>query len=487
MIPFLRTVQIYENLEFENSGKYLDMAKNELRNAVIQNVATLPASPSLGQIVSHSNKLKYYNGTAWITLEASSYYLSRGNHTGTQLADTISNFTEAAQDAVGSSLTDTNSIDFAYLDSSNQITANLQVVSTGGLEITSSGVQLKNSGVTAGTYTKVTVDAKGRVTLGAGIAEGDLPSHNHFHTDISDFDAGVRDNPLHTMAPPTDHLYMNSRRITSLADPVNDTDAANKRYVDNAITGFAWKEPVDCATTGTISLSGEQIIDGVSATAGDRVLVKNQSLAYQNGIYVVQVGSWSRATDADSWSEHVSASVWVSGGDTNANTGWVCTVDDSGTLNSDPINWTQFTGGSAIVDGDGLGKTGNEMFVKVDDDTIQILADTLEVKMDTNGGLTSTTSGVKLNVSSEFTVTSNQLQLASTYSHKKVVAQIAADTGTEQEIVHNLGSEDVLVFAYQSTGTYKWQVYPEVRIGDANSIYVNTNGYSEQVEIVIMG
>jgi len=139
------------------------------------------------------------------------------------------------------------------------------------------------------------------------------------------------------------------------------------------------------------------------------------------------------------------------------------------------------------VDGDGLGKTGNEMFVKVDDDTIQILADTLEVKMDTNGGLTSTTSGMKLNVSSEFTVTSNQLQLASTYSHKKVVAQIAADTDTEQEIVHNLGSEDVLVFAYQSTGTYKWQVYPEIRIGNTNTIYVNTNGYSERVEVVIMG
>jgi hypothetical protein len=74
----------------------------------------------------------------------------RSTHTGTQISSTISDFNEAAQDAVGNSLLDSADIDFQYPDINNQITA-----------------ELTTTGVTAGTYNLVTVDAKGRVTAGS--------------------------------------------------------------------------------------------------------------------------------------------------------------------------------------------------------------------------------------------------------------------------------------------------------------------------------
>jgi hypothetical protein len=67
--------------------------------------------------------------------------------------------------------------------------------------------------------------------------------------------------------------------------------AATKQYVDNAITGLDFKQSVRAATTANITLSGTQTIDGVALIAGDRILVKDQSTANQNGIYVVAAGS----------------------------------------------------------------------------------------------------------------------------------------------------------------------------------------------------
>lgn len=89
------------------------------------------------------------------------------------------------------------------------------------------------------------------------------------------------------------------------------------------------KEDVVCATTANITLSGAQTIDGVSAVAGNRVLVKDQSTASQNGIYVVAASTWSRATDFDTNVNNevdLGASVWVSGGTVNGGTQWTLTT-----------------------------------------------------------------------------------------------------------------------------------------------------------------
>lgn len=146
--------------------------------------------------------------------------------------------------------------------------------------------------------------------------------------------------------------------LTLWGDPTLPMHAANKQYVDNVIQGLDAKDSVKCATTADITLSGEQTIDGV-LTSTSRVLVKNQSTASQNGIYVSAAGAWSRASDADSWAEHIGAYCFVEQGTTQGDTGWVCTVDAGGTLGSTAIAFTQFNGaGASYSAGTGLGLAG---------------------------------------------------------------------------------------------------------------------------------
>ncbi|SVC15817.1 uncharacterized protein METZ01_LOCUS268671, partial [marine metagenome] len=78
---------------------------------------------------------------------------------------------------------------------------------------------------------------------------------------------------------------------------------AAKTYIDNTRSGLEVKDSVVVATTANITLSGTQTIDGIAVTAGQRVLVKDQTTASQNGIYVVSASAWSRSTDADTADE----------------------------------------------------------------------------------------------------------------------------------------------------------------------------------------
>jgi hypothetical protein len=127
------------------------------------------------------------------------------------------------------------------------------------------------------------------------------------------------------------------------ADPTTALQAATKQYVDNIAAGLSWKAPVQVATTANITLSGTQTIDGVSVLAGARVLVKDQTTQANNGIYVVQSGAWTRATDMDSWAEVTNASVFVSQGTANADKAWTCTADAGGTLGTTAIPFVQFS------------------------------------------------------------------------------------------------------------------------------------------------
>lgn len=135
--------------------------------------------------------------------------------------------------------------------------------------------------------------------------------------------------------------------ITLAGDPTSNLQPATMRYVDDRIKGLRWKSTVRAATTANITLSGTQTIDGVSLSVGQRVLVKNQSTASQNGIYVVASGSWTRAQDADSIIELVNASLFVEEGSTNADSAWTCTVNTDGVIGTTAIPWVQFAGASA--------------------------------------------------------------------------------------------------------------------------------------------
>jgi len=172
-----------------------------------------------------------------------------------------------------------------------------------------------------------------------------------------------------------------SSATVTVATPTADAQAATKAYVDAIASGLSWKAPVKVASTGNLTLSGTQIIDGVAVSVGDRVLVKDQTSGSEsdNGIYVVASGSWSRSADMDADADFPSASVFVQQGTVNADVGYVCT-NDSVSLGSTAITFVQFNGASNIVAGDALSKVGNTLDVNVDGVTIEIASDALQIK-----------------------------------------------------------------------------------------------------------
>ena len=192
------------------------------------------------------------------------------------------------------------------------------------------------------------------------LVAADIPSLAH--TKISDFDTGVRTNRLDQMSAPTGNVDINSNKLTNVTDPTSAQDAATKAYVDAVKTGLDVKDSVKVATTANITLSGTQTIDGVAVSADERVLVKNQSTASENGIYDCKSGTWARSSDFDANSEVTSgAFVFVEQGTVSADSGFVLTTDGSITVGSTSLSFTQFSGAGQITAGNGLQKSGNTL------------------------------------------------------------------------------------------------------------------------------
>lgn len=244
--------------------------------------------------------------------------------------------------------------------------ATATLASVDGSANVSAALTLATVNSNVGTFTKVTVNAKGLVTAASAAVLADLGAT-------------------------TADFSMNGYKITNLADPVNDQDAATKYYVDSVAQGLDVKASVKAATTANITLSGAQTIDGVSIVAGDRILVKNQTASQNNGIYVAASGAWARSSDADTWAELVSAYTFVEEGSTYADTGWVCTVNAGGTLGTTPITWSQFSGAGTYVAGTGLTLTGNTFSITntaVTAGSYGSASDTLTATVNAQGQLT---------------------------------------------------------------------------------------------------
>ena len=168
--------------------------------------------------------------------------------------------------------------------------------------------------------------------------------------------------------------------VTLNADPTQALEAATKQYVDAVAEGLHVHASVQAATTASVDLSNPPAtIDTITLTNGMRVLVKNQSNAAQNGIYVYNSASASlvRASDYDTAAEIDPGDfVFVSSGSAYAGTGWV-QENTVTTLGTDPIEWAQFSGAGTYLAGNGLTLTGNlfaiDTAVTVDTSTAQTL------------------------------------------------------------------------------------------------------------------
>lgn len=172
---------------------------------------------------------------------------------------------------------------------------------------------------------------------------------------------------------------MGGFKLTNLAAPTSDNDAARKIDVDVAKNNFDFKDSVLVATTANITLSGEQTIDGV-LTSSSRVLVKDQSSGEENGIYVTGSGAWVRSTDADASSEVTAGMyVFVDQGTANANTAYVLTTNDTIVLDTTALVFAKYSGLGQITAGAGLSKSGDTIDVGDAGKGVQVNANDLEI------------------------------------------------------------------------------------------------------------
>ena len=138
--------------------------------------------------------------------------------------------------------------------------------------------------------------------------------------------------------------------VTGLGEPSSNSDASTKSYVDQAVAGLRTRIIAECASTANVNISNAleagDAIDGVTLVAGDRVLLKNQSTASQNGLYIAVAngaGAASRDPEHDTIAELSGGMIVVNQGSVNDNKIFLCTTNSTGSIGSTAITYTVVT------------------------------------------------------------------------------------------------------------------------------------------------
>lgn len=224
-----------------------------------------------------------------------------------------------------------------------------------------------------------------------------------------------------------------SSQVRYTGSDTNTQALATRGYVDSVAAGLDPKDSCKVATTANITLSGTQTIDGVSVSAGDRVLVKSQSSSSANGIYICDAGSWSRSTDMATGSAAAGASMFIEQGTVNGEMGFVCTSNKGAdVVGTNDLSFSQYTGASNIEAGAALTKTADRLDVQVDGSSIEISSDALRVKASgiTDSMLAGSISNAKLSNSTISGVALGGTLAALTASSTGGLSLSASYTGT---------------------------------------------------------
>ena len=450
----------------------IDLNKNELQNAVIQNLATAPATPLAGQVYYNTsdNQLYIYNGTRW---EVAGNAVQSGLLASRPAANTVD---------AGTIFYATDTYLFYYSDGSTWTQTNAFGTVTAQ---TSYGAASGNGSAT--TYARAdhthgtpalgtaTPNAIAGVTGSAGSAS--TPS---------------KEDHTHAFTPAAD-LSMAGFKLTSLATPTADTDAANKGYVDSVAQGLDPKASVVAATTtnGTLAtaFANGQVIDGVTLATTNRILIKNQTDATANGIYTVNAsGAPTRSTDMDNGTEFPGAFVFVEQGTVNADTGWTCTNNSPVTLGSTNIVWTQFSGAGTYTANNGVVLNGSVFsFAPESGKGLQTSSNGAAIKLATTSGLNVATD-LAVGAGNGITVLTNTVAIDSAVVVSKYNASIGDGAATSYTVTHNLGTRDVQVTIYDNSSPYA-EVIADVQHTTTNTITLlfSVAPTSNQYRVVVQG
>jgi hypothetical protein len=601
----------------------INLNKNELQNARIQNLSSAPSSPVAGQIYFNStdNTLYFYNGTDWIpasgsteviqdligsslvggvgltrtyndttgetTIDLDNTAVTHGSYGSTaaktvaftvdqqgritaaseqdiQIATSqVTGLQEYIEDSVNTVVAAGEGIDVSYNDAGNTYTVSAEdasdtnkgiasfsatdfAVSSGHVTLNSESVaDIVGTMVTGNTETGITVTYQdGDNTLDFEVAD-QFPGHttsdlaegtNLYYTaervqdEISttviagtgldstysdgsgtftlDIDSTVTTNSgsqtltNKTLGSSTSlgaNLDAGTYKITNLGTPQNSTDAATKAYVDAVSEGLHIHEAADVYVASNVTiataLEAGDSIDGVTLSAGMRILVNGQTTKSQNGIYVVSVsGGPTRALDFDTALEVASGDfIFVSSGDSYGNTGWVQTKSPA-TIGTDEISFTQFSGAGTYTAGSGLSLDGTVFSVDTTPSSgfagLEVAANALNVKVNTADGLEITTNGLGINNGAGLTFSSGALVLdtANGYGVRKYSTSVGDGSATSYTVTHNLGTKDLTVQVYDNSSPYA-QVETDVEHSGNNTVAIKfaQAPTTDQYRVVVIG
>lgn len=283
----------------------------------------------------------------------------------TSVIATKAELAEVAQDSINDALVAGTGLDKTYDDATNTLTIDIDSTVT-----TNSGTQTLTNKTISAADNNVTINTTDIVDVTASAAEINVLDGITATTTELNYVSGVNSGIQTQLDSKLDKSGGTmTGYITLSGAPTQSLHAATKDYVDAVSQGLHIHASCVAATTGNVAIATDleagDVVDGVTLAEGDRVLVKSQTNAAQNGIYVVQAsGAALRAADFNEPQEVDGGDfIFVTGGTLYDNTGWVQTTTNVITIGTDPIVFTQFSGAGTYLAGNGLTLAGNQFAI----------------------------------------------------------------------------------------------------------------------------